>query len=96
MSYCGLVDAKISASDKDLPVKAAEVSEAFLNHEEIIQPNLPIEEFSNQEPEIKAAEVPEAFLNQEEIIKPTLPLEGSSNQEETIKPPSPISVPNED
>ena len=41
-SYCELVDAKIRASNKDLPVKAAEVPEAFLNQEEIIKPTLPI------------------------------------------------------
>ena len=53
LSYCGLVGARIRASNKDLPVKAAEVPEAFLNQEEIIKPTLPLEAFSNQEETIK-------------------------------------------
>ena len=42
LSYYWLVGARIRASNKDLPVKAAEVPEAFLNQEEIIKPTLPI------------------------------------------------------
>ena len=53
MSCCGLVGARIRASNKDLPVKAAEVPEAFSNQEEIIEPPLPLEAFSNQEETIK-------------------------------------------
>ena len=53
LSYCGLINTRIRASNKDLPVKAAEVQEAFSNQEEIIKPTLPLEGSSNQEETIK-------------------------------------------
>ncbi len=50
-----VVDA-VSCCSQDpdsLGIKAAEVSEAFLNQEEIIKPPSPLEAFSNQEETVK-------------------------------------------